>query len=407
MPQTKQLTLAKLKIGIFVLVAFILLSALILQQSWGINWFSKSARILTYLPDVGGLKPGSPVWLAGMEIGKVRKVTIVPPDTYEGNSEIFNKIEAIRNRMQAIEPKSPSDDRLITELQGDIRNLKLDIRIVEVLLDIRMEYIDKIDPNSEVSIDSRGLIGDTFIDISPGTSGELPPLRGEYYFIDSVTQPGFREIMTGANDVIANFGVLSERVQDIAAKIVPDNIGTDISDTVNMLHDTIQAANKTFSETTALIQQLHSGEGTFGRMVNDPAVYVRLTEALEKFNTIAENIQGGSGTLPKLINDPSLYDSANSTLANTDKIMERMEQGEGTLGKLSTDEALYERSKRALESFASLVEQIERGEGTLGKLLKDPGLYNNLEESSSEITKFMYDLRQDPKKFLTIRFRLF
>ena len=87
--------------------------------------------------------------------------------------------------------------------------------------------------------------------------------------------------------------------------------------------------------------------------------------------------------------------------------MERMEQGEGTLGKLSTDEALYERSKRALESFASLVEQIERGEGTLGKLLKDPGLYNNLEESSSEITKFMYDLRQDPKKFLTIRFRLF
>ena len=84
-----------------------------------------------------------------------------------------------------------------------------------------------------------------------------------------------------------------------------------------------------------------------------------------------------------------------------------METGEGTLGKLSTDEALYERSRRALEGFASLREEIEKGEGTLGRLLKDPGLYNNLEESSSEITKFLYDLRQDPKKYLTIRFRLF
>ena len=84
-----------------------------------------------------------------------------------------------------------------------------------------------------------------------------------------------------------------------------------------------------------------------------------------------------------------------------------MEKGEGTLGKLSTDEALYERTNRALESFASFVEQIEQGQGTLGKLLKDPGLYNSLEQSSSEISKLIYDLRQDPKKYMTIRVRLF
>ena len=407
MPQAKQLTLAKLKIGIFVLVAFILLSALILQQSWGINWFSSSAKIITYLPDVGGLKSGSPVWLAGMEIGKVRKVTIVSPDVYAGNAAIFSQIEAINKKIQATESTNPSDKKLIADLQDEIRNLKIKVRIVEVQLDIRMQYLDKIDRHSEVSIDSRGLIGDSYINISPGTSGELPPRSGEFYVLDSVIQPGFREIMTGANDVIANFGVLSERVQEIAAKIIPDNIGNDISDTVNALHETVRSANKTFTETSALVEQLHSGQGTFSKMVNDPGLYVRLTESLEKFNSIAENIQNGSGTLPKLINDPSLYNSANSTLSNTDKITERMEKGEGTLGKLSTDEALYERSKRALESFASLVEQIERGEGTLGKLLKDPSLYNNLEQSSSEITKLLYDLRQDPKKSLTIRFRLF
>jgi phospholipid/cholesterol/gamma-HCH transport system substrate-binding protein len=54
-----------------------------------------------------------------------------------------------------------------------------------------------------------------------------------------------------------------------------------------------------------------------------------------------------------------------------------------------------------------LMDQIDRGDGTLSKLLKDPGLYNNLNTSSAEITKLIYDLRQDPKKYLTIRFRLF
>jgi phospholipid/cholesterol/gamma-HCH transport system substrate-binding protein len=87
--------------------------------------------------------------------------------------------------------------------------------------------------------------------------------------------------------------------------------------------------------------------------------------------------------------------------------MDRIEKGEGTLGKLSKDAELYENSKRALSSFSTLMEEIEQGKGTMGKLLKDPGLYNNLDQSTAEISKLLYDIRKDPKKFLTIRFRVF
>lgn len=407
MPKKKQVKLAQMKLGIFVVIAFILLSILILQQSWGINWFSDSAKIITYLTDVGGLKPGSPVWLAGMEIGKVRKINLISPEYYQENTQILDQIDQIKEQIQGLDTQIPSDARLLENLQDDIRRLQENLRMVEVQMDIRMQHLDRIGPDSDVSIASRGLIGDSFIDISPGISDQLPPLKGEFYFIKSVQQPGFREIMTGANDVIANFGVLSERVQDIAARIIPENIGTDISDTVQALHDTIAAAENAFTQATKLINDLHSGQGTFGKIVNDPQAYIRLTEALEKFNAIAENIQNGSGTISKFINDPALYDSASSTMEKADTIVSRMEKGEGTLGKLSKDEALYERSTRALESFASLVEQIEQGHGTLGKLLKDPGLYNSLEQSSSEISKLLYDLRQDPKKYMTIRVRLF
>ena len=105
--------------------------------------------------------------------------------------------------------------------------------------------------------------------------------------------------------------------------------------------------------------------------------------------------------------DPSIFDNANETLRKAEIMMDRIEKGEGTLGKMSKDPALFDSSRKALDKFSSFVEQADRGEGTLGKLLKDPGLYNNLNQSSAEITKLLYDLRQDPKRYLTIRLRLF
>jgi phospholipid/cholesterol/gamma-HCH transport system substrate-binding protein len=56
----------------------------------------------------------------------------------------------------------------------------------------------------------------------------------------------------------------------------------------------------------------------------------------------------------------------------------------------------------------------QSGKGTIGKLLTDETLYNNANQTmsnvnqlSSEGTKLIYDFRQNPKKYLTIRFRLF
>jgi phospholipid/cholesterol/gamma-HCH transport system substrate-binding protein len=407
MPLKKQVSLAEMKVGIFVTIALLLLSALILQQSWGINWFRKSVKAMTYLPDVGGLKSGSPVWLAGIEIGRVRKVTIVPPEVYAGNASIFRRIDDVKKQIEILSARPPSEQKNIDELLDQIRDLKMDIRIVEVQLDIRPQFLNRISKDSEVSIESRGLIGDSFIDISPGTFNVPPPKQGEYYLIESIQHPGFREIMTGANDVVANFGVLSDQFKTMVKKINPDKVGSGMGSILEDIQKTIRQANQTFSRASLLIDDLHSGQGSVGRIVSDPQLYNRLTEALEKFNSLAENLQNGKGTISKLINDPSLYNSANEMLKKAEVVMDRIEKGEGTLGRLSKDDALYEKSKVAIERFASFVDQIDQGKGTLGKLLKDPSLYNNLDQSTAEISKLLYDLRQDPKKYLTIRFHIF
>ena len=163
MPAKKQVALAQMKVGIFVTIALLLLAALILQQSWGVNWFSKNLKMVTYLPDVGGLKSGAPVWLAGIEIGRVRKVSIVPPEVYAGNAPIYRRISEIEKQIASVDNKLPDAKKQLEGFHDDIRNLKADIRLVEVQLDIRHQYLNRIRSDSEVSISSRGLIGDSYL----------------------------------------------------------------------------------------------------------------------------------------------------------------------------------------------------------------------------------------------------
>ncbi len=121
-----------MKVGIFVTIALLLLATLILQQSWGVNWFSKSLKVVTYLPDVGGLKSGAPVWLAGIEIGRVRRVSIISPEDYPKNTSLYRQIADFEKEIAAVDRKLPSAQKSIEELQDNIRRLKLDIRMVEV-----------------------------------------------------------------------------------------------------------------------------------------------------------------------------------------------------------------------------------------------------------------------------------
>jgi len=159
---------------------------LILQQSWGIAWFSESEKVLAYLPDVGGLKPGNPIWLAGIEIGKVRQVSIMSPELYPGNARVFKQISEIKKEIEGLDRNNPNYGKLLADKIDKIRDLKLELRLVEVQMDIKKQYINRISIDSEVAIASRGLIGDSFLEVSPGTAGIPPKRQGEFYVIEAV-----------------------------------------------------------------------------------------------------------------------------------------------------------------------------------------------------------------------------
>jgi len=71
------------------------------------------------------------------------------------------------------------------------------------------------------------------------------------------------------------------------------------------------------------------------------------------------------------------------------------------------DDAFYQNLQATLNQMNNLLVAIQSGDGTAGKLIKDPTLFNHMDQVMSEVQKLVYDIRQDPKKYLTIRFSFF
>jgi len=55
----------------------------------------------------------------------------------------------------------------------------------------------------------------------------------------------------------------------------------------------------------------------------------------------------------------------------------------------------------------AITSRLDAGEGSAGKLLRDPALYNNADQMLVETRKLVQAIRENPKKYLTIRFRIF
>jgi phospholipid/cholesterol/gamma-HCH transport system substrate-binding protein len=93
------------------------------------------------------------------------------------------------------------------------------------------------------------------------------------------------------------------------------------------------------------------------------------------------------------------------TRANT--LVDNVNSGKGTLGKFATDPQLYNRLNETFDRLNIITTRIEQGQGTLGKFSTDPTLFNNLRDSSQSLREFLTEFRKNPKKYLTIRLRIF
>ena len=74
MPRTRSLAWSELKIGVVTIAAVVILCVLIFSLTGSKGFFWQRYPLKTRFPDVAGLAPGSPVRIAGVQVGSVKRI---------------------------------------------------------------------------------------------------------------------------------------------------------------------------------------------------------------------------------------------------------------------------------------------------------------------------------------------
>ena len=80
---------------------------------------------------------------------------------------------------------------------------------------------------------------------------------------------------------------------------------------------------------------------------------------------IVDDVHKGHGTLGKLMNDPALYDHLNSTAGRMDSLVASIQKGQGTLGKLAQSDEIYNKTGAAIDRVNNVLDAVEQQKGTL------------------------------------------
>ena len=346
MPRTRSLAWSELKIGVLTIVAIVITAVTIfmLTGDRGFPWQRYSLK--TRFESVPGLKRGSPVRVAGLEVGSVTEVL----------------------------------------LTGDQ---------VDVTFEVSENVRDRITTGSVATLGSVSLLGESAVDITASSAGSPIPEWG--YVPQGRAAAQFTDL---ANQVGEGVDKLSGLLGDVrAGRGTVGRLMTDERLYVEMQRFVASAG--------ALTDGLRQGRGTLGRLLSDPAAADKLEASLANIETVTRQLNAGEGSLGKLLKDDAFARSLTAASSNIEAVAGRINAGEGTAGKLISDPALFNRLNSVSERLDQLVTRLNEGEGTAGQLLKDRALYENMNKVTTEISALLAEIRQNPRKYLTLRVSIF
>ena len=359
MPSQKQLKWSQLRVGITVIVASLTLGLLLFLMSGTAGLFTPRITLKSYFDNAQGLRAGAPVRLSGVDIGNVSQIRIVP-----------------------------DRDKQLTP--------------VEVTMRVSTKYIYALRRDSVTSLDTAGVLGETYLDIDSSQAVGATARDGDT--LPTQVHPDFNQVVRASQSTLQNLDALLKRADRILAfaESGKGSIGKLIYDPTlyNRFSDTVADFQK-------IVDEVSSGQGSLGALINRNDAYDKFLSTLDKINAVVDDLQQGKGTAGKFLKDPSLYNNANDTIANVKKMTEDINAGKGTLGKLTKDEELAKKLDNTITKLSALTTELEAGQGTAGKLFKDESLYNNADKMLVETRDLVKAVRENPKKYLSIKLHIF
>jgi phospholipid/cholesterol/gamma-HCH transport system substrate-binding protein len=281
----------EIKIGLFLTVGLVILAVFIFVVGDISTMFEqKGYSLFTHFDTVAGLEKKTVVRMAGVKVGTVKAISL------KGSK-------------------------------------------AEVAMDIYPQV--EISRDSKATLASLGLLGEKYVEITPGVE-------------DEIVQPG------------GTIGSLPPVSFDQLG-IILSTVGDDIKRTSKAMRELLGEGEARVN-IKEILQNLSSASAElkefFGE--NRPYVTQSLDKAAQAIDTFDQNVQSISQNLDELI----------LLLKDT------VEENRGSLkGNLEGIKELISKTEETFKALNESLEKINKGEGTLGKLIDDPSLYERTEKA--------------------------
>jgi phospholipid/cholesterol/gamma-HCH transport system substrate-binding protein len=295
------------KLGIFV-VLVIFAAWVIIETLGGLDFFNHGYHVSSLFVTAQDLKVGNSVKMAGVEIGRVEKITIATND---------NK--------------------------------------VRVTMKLHPDAIVKTD--SKATIKFTGMMGQNFVSIDFGSSDAQKIVDGSV--IESEEQPDLSEMM-------AKLDKAATGIQNLTASFTPDTINNLFGPLTDFLKQNSGNIGGAISNIENITGQIASGGGTVGKLIYEQSLYnsalttvTNLQDTITEARQVVNGIAAGHGTLGKLVTDDTLYNSTTGSMTNLNQILVKINGGQGTIGKLVNDQEFYRNAKLSLQKLDKAADGLE------------------------------------------------
>jgi phospholipid/cholesterol/gamma-HCH transport system substrate-binding protein len=265
---------------------------------------------------------------------------------------------------------------------------------IQLVLRISTKFASDIRADSTASLVTEGLLGNRYVNVTRGHVGAQVQNNG--------TLPGSEEAEMKA--IMERVGGLADDLRAVVAEIRngQGSIGKLLNDPT--LYNNL---NATAARLNQMAGSIEAGRGSVGKLLNSDELYTKVNATVGNVNDVVTAVKDQKGTAGKLIYDPAVYDNAKNFLNNGNAVLADARAGKGSLGKIMNDDQLYNNLRDASAQVRDATAKLNSNTGTAGRMMTDPALYDNLTGATADLRLLLGDFRKDPKKFLHVKLSIF
>jgi len=296
------------KVGGFIVVAAALLY-------WGTNFlkgndiFSNNRTFYAVYENIEGLSVNKPVQINGLKIGQIKKINFHPDNSgrilvvFEISSDYpipsnsianIHSVSLLGDNVIALELGSSFDMAITGDTLASGADANMSDAMYEQIAPLKAKAEHLLNTLDTAVSQITGFLNDNtrqdFIKTFESLRATFENLERSTADLEIIIESNTDSI----SQFINNLTAISQTLKDNGDNL--DNILTnfsEISDTIAQanIHETLISLNDVISRTDTIMNKIDRGDGSIGKLINDPGLYENLEEASNSLNRLILDIK--------------------------------------------------------------------------------------------------------------------